>query len=204
MIGRIRGEVIERAVGRLVVDVNGVGYLVVVSALVNFPVGERVDLHIHTAVRDDAITLFGFSTREEKELFDLLIGVPSVGPTKAMGILQTPVANFVDMVARREPARLAKLPGVGKKTAERILVDLADKVAAIGGGGGAPTLPAKAPKTPPAGPPVLGDLVSALVNMGFKEATAIEVGEASVEQLGAEAGLDNLLRDALSRARPKL
>lgn len=205
MIGRIRGEVIERSVGRLVIDVNGVGYVVHVSALVSFPVGERVDLHVHTAVRDDAITLFGFASRPEKELFDLLLAVPGVGPVKAMGILQTPVETFVELVARREPARLAKLPGVGKKTAERIMVDLADKIAALGAEG-PPVVVAVSSSggaSPPSAP-VAADLISALVNLGFKEAVASEVARGSIEALGEEAALDDLLRDALSRARPKL
>jgi Holliday junction DNA helicase RuvA len=118
--------------------------------------------------------------------------------------LQTPVPSFVELVARREPAKLAKLPGVGKKTAERILVDLADKIAALGApaGGPAPTSP-EPPATAPSGPPVLGDLVSALVNLGFKEAVAAESARAAVENLGADAPLDALLRDALARNRPR-
>ena len=200
MIGRLRGTVIERGVTHLIVDVGGVGYLVGVTAQANFRTGEDVDLHIHTAVRDDAINLFGFSAREEKELFDLLIGVPGVGPVKAMGILQTPVSTFVELVARREPARLAKLPGVGKKTAERILVDLADKIAALG-----PAL-SEAPSVRPAAPirpsaPAWDDLVSALVNLGFKEAIAEESARAALAELGPDAPLDALLRDALARNR---
>lgn len=206
MIGRLRGKVWERTPQRIILDVGGVGYVVNVTTQVALRPGEQADLHVHTAVRDDAITLFGFATAEEKDLFDLLIGVPGVGPVKAMGILQTPVETFVELVARREPGQLAKLPGVGKKTAERILVDLADKVASI-----APAaavmgvrLPAPAATTKRLeGPPVLADLVSALVNLGFKEATAVESAKASLEGLGESASLEDLLRDALARNRPR-
>lgn len=203
MIGRLRGEVIERTAPRLVIDVGGVGYVVTVTAQVNPRLGERIDLHVHTAVRDDAITLFGFASREEKELFDLLIGVSGVGPVKAMSMLQTPVATFIELVARREPAQLAKLPGVGKKTAERILVDLGDKIAALGP---APLTarPAVAAATVLSGPPVVADLVSALINLGFRDNVARETAQASLSALGEDAALDALLRDALARNRPKL
>lgn len=205
MIGRLRGEIIERLAQQVIVDVHGVGYLVTVSPQAELRVGSACDLFVYTAVRDDAINLFGFLSREEKELFDLLIGVPGVGPVKAMNILQTPVANVVEMVAAREPARLAKLPGVGKKTAERLLVDLADKIAALGvPTGSAASGPVKAAPAPLSGPPVLADVVSAMVNLGFKEAIAAEAAKASVDALGAEAPLDALIRDALVRSRPKV
>ena len=200
MIGRIRGEVIEREVGRVVVDVHGVGYVVHVGALLSVAPGEAVDLHVHTAVRDDAITLFGFATREEKAIFDLLLGVPGVGPSNAMGILQTPLSSFVELVPRREPGQLAKLPGVGKKTAERILVDLGDKIAALGSSR-APPAAARSRGTPVA-PGVVGDLVSALVNLGFKNDLAEELARSAVEVHGEEAALDVLLREALAR-RPQ-
>ncbi len=195
MIGRVRGEVIERGGGHVVVDVGGVGYVVAVTVQAPFRVGERVDLFIHTAVRDDAISLFGFATKEENMLFDLLIGVPGVGPVKAMSILQTPASTFVELVARREPAGLARLPGVGKKTAERILVDLADKIAAIG----TPAVRAPAPVAPTG---ALADLRSALVHLGFKDATAEASARAAVAALGEDAPLEALIREALSRSRP--
>ena len=203
MFARLRGEVIERTTTQIVVDVNGVGYLVTVTTQTSFKMGERVDLHIHTAVRDDAIQLYGFSSRDEKELFDLLITVPGVGPVKAMGILQTPVAQFKMMVGQREAGRLAKLPGVGKKTAERILVDLADKIAVISSGSGVPVI-SKTPKTPRASMnPTTRELevTSALVNLGFKEAIAMESARLSIEKLGQDAVLEELIREALTVSR---
>lgn len=200
MIGRLRGEIIDRTASQLVVDVGGVGYVVTVSAQTTFRMGEKVDLHIHTQVRDDAISLYGFADPVERELFNLLISVPNIGPAKAMGILKTPAITFIELVLKREPGKLAKLPGVGKKTAERILVDLGDKLsghgapAAAGAKGAA--LASSAP-TRPAG--VLGDLVSALVNLGFREDVASATAQAAVEALGEDAGLEALLRQALAK-----
>lgn len=204
MIGRLRGQLVERSVQHVILDVNGVGYLVHVTPHVSTPINETLALYIHTAVRDDAITLYGFEQKEEQELFLLLIGVPGVGPAKAMGILQTPVSVFMDMVRSRSAAQLAKLPGIGKKTAERMLVDLADKISALSH---SPNTTDSVKKKGAARAPltsVLDDMVSALVNLGFKESVAMETAQASIAELGEEAGLDVLIRDALARSRPKI
>lgn len=200
MIGRLRGEVIDRTATQLIVDVQGVGYVVTVTPQTHFPLNERVDLYIHTQVRDDAISLYGFADPVEKELFNLLLGVPNIGPAKAMGILKTPALTFIELVLTREPGKLAKLPGVGKKTAERILVDLADKMNGVGGSS-RPVVAAASgvAATRPSG--VLGDLISALVNLGFREEGAATQAEAAVEKLGQDAGLEALLREALSKPR---
>lgn len=198
MIGRLRGEVIERTATSVLVDVNGVGYQVNVTIQCPFRVGERVDVHIHTNVREDAIQLFGFADAIEREVFHHLIGVQSVGPVKAMGILQTPVADFIELVLRREPARLAKLPGVGKKTAERILLDLYDKLAAL-----RPSLTVVGESTnsslPSSG--VAKDLLSALVNLGYREAVAEQTASAALGRLGEDAPLETLIKDALTNGR---
>ena len=203
MIGRLRGEVVEVGPNQLVIDVGGVGYVVMVSRNVAVELGERIELHIYTAVRDDAITLFGFQQRVEKRVFDLLIGVPGVGPVKAMNILQTPVPVFAEMIMQRNVSQLAKLPGVGKKTAERLLVDLTDKLDAMGlsEAKSAAAVPAYTPSAISLSP-VMHDLVSALVNLGFKEAAATETAKASISALGERTTLDVLLRDALARSRP--
>lgn len=131
MIGRLRGQVIERTSNTLLLDVHDVGYLVTVTAQCRFTVGERVDLIIHTHVREDALQLYGFSDTIEREVFDLLLGVPSIGPVKAMAILATPVGQIIQHVLEKDPLKLAKLPGVGKKTAERMVVDLFDKMISL-------------------------------------------------------------------------
>lgn len=195
MIGRLRGIVLDRTSSSLIVDVHDVGYLVSVSGQCRAGVGERVDLHIYTHVRDDAIQLYGFTDATERELFDLLITVPSVGPVKALGILATPADEIVRYVMEKSSAKLSKLPGVGKKTAERIVLDLYDKVAAI-----APRAPAPAGALGVPGSAVLDDLVSALTNLGFRPAVAGEAARSAVDRLGDAADLETLLRDALLQA----
>jgi Holliday junction DNA helicase RuvA len=192
VIRRLRGEVIERTATSIVVDVQGVGYYVQVSKRAGHPIGGRVDIHIHTHVREDALALFGFSDELEREVFDLLLSVPSIGPVKAMAILETPPDELVLAVRGRDVALLAKLPGIGKKTAERMVVDLHDKFQAL-----------PLPSTP-SGRPIaahqsglLGDLTSALVNLGYKPASAEHAAQKSVERLGPEAELQALLREAL-------
>lgn len=202
MIGRLRGEVLERTATSLIVDVQGVGYVVTVTPQTPFRVGEQVDLHIHTQVRDDAISLYGFADPLEREVFDLLIQVPGVGPAKAMGILKTPATSFIQMVLERQPGKLAKLPGVGKKTAERLLVDLADKMTALRPAGMTIPEPATSgPRTTARPTGVVGDVVSALVNLGFKDDAALAAAKAAAEKLGEKAGLEALLREALSKPR---
>lgn len=199
MIGRLRGAVIDREATQLVIDVNGVGYVVTVTPQTPFMVGDTVDLYIHTQVRDDAISLYGFVDPVEREMFNLLIKVPNIGPVKAMSILKTPANTLIDLVLTKEPAKLAKLPGVGKKTAERILVDLSDKMAGVGGTRAPVTARGTAAPTRPAG--IMGDLVSALVNLGYREEPATVTAEATAEKLGEDATLEELLREALSKPR---
>lgn len=199
MIGRLRGTVIERVADQLTVDVGGVGYVVRVTPQSPHAVGEDVDLHVHTQVREDAINLYGFSDSQEREVFNLLIGVPNIGPVKAMQILRTPVAQVIELVVRREPGPLAKLPGVGKKTAERILVDLPDKFAALG-----PTTEGISPRPPPPmSTKALTDLTSALVNLGFRASAAEEMARGTIARHGEEVSLETLLRAALNEGAPR-
>lgn len=181
----------------MLVDVHDVGYVVNVSPQCRFGLGERADLHIHTHVREDALSLYGFSDPLEREVFDLLITVPSIGPVKAMQILATPAIDIIDAVVERNPGRLAKLQGVGKKTAERMLVDLHEKMSQLRSQSGdrAIPLPPIQKKTP-----VLEDLTSALVNLGFRPAIADESAASAVKRLGEDAGLQALLKDALMHA----
>ena len=195
MIGRIRGEVIDRTANAVVVDVGGVGYVVTVTAHAQIRLGEAVDLFVHTHVREDALLLYGFRERLERDVFDMLITVPNVGPVKAMQILQTPVGDLIALVTKRDAKGLSKLPGVGKKTAERLLVDLADKLQGI------------SPQHAAAQPSQFGetererDLYSALANLGFKDAIAAELTRRSIAKLGQDAALEALIKDALTAPR---
>ena len=137
MIALVRGEVAVRRGDHVVVDVNGVGYRLAVSAetLRQVPaVGNAVALHTHLVVRDDALALFGFATEEERDLFLLLVGVQAVGPKMALAVLGggTP-RELVGALAAGDTARLQAVPGIGKRTAERIVVELREKVGASAG-----------------------------------------------------------------------
>lgn len=204
MIGWLKGRVMERTATRVLLDVGGVGYDVHVTVQNPVRTDADAELFIHTNVREDALQLFGFADRRERELFHLLIGVPNIGPVKAMQILQTPVDDFVKMAAERDAGRLAKLPGVGKKTAERLLVDLADKLGALGPAGGDPPVPAPSAASPK------DDLVSALVNLGYREHMAEEAADFALAHAAAGPGdgsgedrpIHELVRIALGALRP--
>ncbi len=182
----------------MLVAVHDVGYLVHVSAQSTYGVGQTAELHIYTHVREDIIALYGFADPLEREVFDLLITVPSIGPVKAMQILSTTPYDLIDMVVKKDPVRLAKLPGVGKKTAERMMVDLFEKMVALRpriaelSNTSQPPMVSKSPE--------LDDLTSALLNLGFRPAIAEEAAATAVKRLGAAAGLQALLKDALMHA----
>lgn len=199
MIGRLRGEIIDRALGLVVVDVHGVGYRVAIPEGSPLRLGQAVDLHVHTHVREDALLLFGFETALELSVFELLLTVPGVGPVKAMGMLRTSVAELVELILVGDPGRLSKLPGVGKKTAERLVLDLREKLRDLGpiGASGAPT-----PRPLPVADARARDLLSALINLGFREAAAEEAAKGALSRLGPEASLEALLKEALLTRRP--
>ena len=133
MIALIHGEVMVRRGDHVVISANGVGYRLNVSAetLSHVPrIGETVTLHSHLIVRDDALLLYGFATEEERDLFLLLIGVQGVGPKMALAVLSGgPPRELLKAVAAGDLARLQAVPGIGKRTAERIVVELREKVA---------------------------------------------------------------------------
>jgi holliday junction DNA helicase RuvA len=138
LIAAIRGVVIARGADHVVVETNGVGYKVFVP---RHPSRDDVLLHTHQVVREDAQALYGFETREELALFDLLIGVSGVGPKAALSILSVArPAEVASAIASSDAAALARAPGVGKKTAERLIVDLRGKIGRVAGepAGGAP------------------------------------------------------------------
>jgi holliday junction DNA helicase RuvA len=138
LIAAIRGVIIARGADHVVVETNGVGYKVFVP---RHPSRDEVLLHTHQVVREDAQALYGFETREELALFDLLIGVSGVGPKAALSILSVArPAEVASAIASSDAAALARAPGVGKKTAERLIVDLRGKLGRVAGGptGGAP------------------------------------------------------------------
>jgi Holliday junction DNA helicase RuvA len=196
VIARLTGIVVEKGAADAVLDVGGVGYLVHLSTatLAQLPAaGERATLRTFTNVRQDAIELFGFATEEEEAVFRALIEVKGVGPRAAQNILSGIEAReLAAAVAQGELARLTKVPGVGKKTAERLVVELREKLAVLARAAG----PARAA----AGGDALDQLRQALVNLGYKAPQA----EGAVDRLRQTSDgkpLDDLLRDALKLLR---
>lgn len=193
MIGALRGVILEKTAGEVVVDVGGVGYRVVVSTLQSQklgPPGETVSLRIQTMVREDAITLYGFTAREEETLFLMLISVSNVGPKLAMAILSgLELDQLVTAIAQSDVTRLTRIHGVGKKTAERVILELKDKVKLTSGG------------VVPAAGGTRGDLVSALVNLGYKDVQAHHAAEQVLKKEPATAPLETLLKAALKSLR---
>ena len=185
MIGRLVGIIAEKSPPQLLLDVNGVGYEVDVpmSSFYNLPaVGERVTLLTHFVVREDAQVLFGFLTREERATFRLLVKISGVGPRTALSILSgLSVDELARAVSLQESGRLIKVPGIGKKTAERLLLELKGKL------GDAVAAPAQAPGSSGA------DIVQALVALGYSDREAA----ATMKTLPAEIGVADGIRMAL-------
>ncbi len=196
MIARLSGIVAEKGADRAVVDVGGVGYLVHLSARSAAalpPEGGSATLRTYPHVRQDAIDLFGFASEDEESVFRALIDVKGVGPRAAQNILSGIEAReLAQAVAQGDVARLTKVPGVGKKTAERLVVELKEKLVALARAAG----PARARP----GADALEQLRTALVNLGYKAPQADGALDALRE--GAEGKrLDELLREALKLLR---
>jgi Holliday junction DNA helicase RuvA len=197
MIGRLKGKVVADEPPALTVDVQGVGYEVAcpvgTAERARIASGE-VDLWVHTVLRSDALELFGFGSELERRVFRQLISVPNVGPRTALGVLSAlPVTELVQAVQRSDLARLTRVPGIGKKTAERLVLELRGKLPLDG--------VEEAPHVAPAAARANNDdksrLVAALTNMGYRSAEA----ERAVQTLGprvGEAPLSTLLREALA------
>ena len=190
MIGSLRGKLIEKRPNQLLVDVNGVGYQVQIPLSTFAGLGAlhaEASLLIHTHVREDQITLYGFVTAREKQCFELLISASGVGPSLALKILSgMSIEELVPAIRKSDLAQLVKIPGVGRKTAERIVVELRDKLVVI--------------DVPEAGRPstrsqLEDDVASALMNLGYDEKSV----ERAVEKSRAASGNDfeKLLRSSL-------
>ena len=193
MIAQLVGALAHKSPEELVVDVHGVGYHVLVSLNCFYRLpepGDVVQLLIHTHVREDSLQLYGFLDRGEKELFLMLLGVAGIGPRLALNILSgTPTPELVDALDRGDVARLMAIPGVGKKTAERLIVELRDKVG---------RMRAVRPLEEPRGPTAAeSEAVSALVNLGYRRADA-ERAVKGAAAAGA-ADLEDLIRHALRK-----
>ena len=182
MIGRLSGTLLEKHPPQIVIDVNGVGYEVDVpmSTLYNLPAtGERVTLLTHFAVREDAQQLYGFLSATERDTFRQLIKISGVGPKLALSVLSgLSVQDLAQAVALQETGRLTKIPGVGKKTAERLLLELKGKLADEIGAGGAVAARGAG-----------GDVLNALVALGYSDKEAALAVKALPEDVAVEEGI---------------
>ena len=191
MIGQLRGRLYDKRPNQVMVDVGGVGYLVAVPLSTYAALGElhtEVTLLIHTHVREDAFSLYGFLSSREKHFFELLLGASGVGPSLALKILSgMSVEELVPAIRGGDVARLTKIPGVGRKTAERMVVELKDKLEAV-------TIAEE--KLPASKAGVEADVVSALTNLGYDGRTA-ENAVAESKRSAGVASFEKLLKAAL-------
>ena len=193
MIGLLRGRLLEKRPNQVILDVGGVGYLVAVPLSTFAGLGElhaEVTLLIHTHVREDALALYGFLSAREKHFFELLLGASGVGPSLALKILSgMNVEELVPAIRTGDLVRLTKIPGVGRKTAERIVVELKDRLEMV----------AKEGERPAAASPARteADVKSALVNLGYDERTA-DSGVAEAKHEAGTSNFEKLLRAALA------
>jgi Holliday junction DNA helicase RuvA len=191
MIAHLRGTLLATSPGHAIVDCQGVGYDVTVSmnTFTQLPdVGREVSLFIYTNVREDQIALFGFHLAEEKALFEKLLAVSGIGPKLAVNILGgMNTRDLVGIIRGGDAAKLTRMPGVGKKTAERMVLELKDKLADFG----------VTPAAPRPKHVLEEDVLSALVNLGYQPAAA----EKALEQLGPAEGrnFEQLFRAALAQ-----
>lgn len=195
MIALVKGELAYKSIDHVIIDVNGVGYrlFIPLSTFYSLPEDGPVKLFVHTHVREDALQLYGFLTPEERELFATLIGISGVGPKLAVNILShIPVAELKAAIVNSDVKRLSALPGIGRKTAERLVLELKDKLtlpqglnAATGGPG----------RIAVSGSDPFADVVSALVNLGYKEAQARKI--LGNMELAPDTPMEEILKGAL-------
>jgi holliday junction DNA helicase RuvA len=192
MIAHLRGKLLAKRPNQAIVETGGVGYDVTISipTYSDLPaVGGEVALHVHTHVREDIIALYGFLRSSEKTLFEKLITVSGIGPKLAITILSGMAADeMVNAIRGNDIARLTRIPGIGKKTAERMVLELRDKMT-IEKAGEVPTAPAMSP--------VEEDVLSALMNLGYQRVAA-EKAVAAVSRSGKTGPFDAMFREALA------
>ncbi|HET9369373.1 MAG TPA: Holliday junction branch migration protein RuvA [Vicinamibacterales bacterium] len=191
MIAHLAGRLLEKHVQRLVVDVGGVGYEVIVPLSTYYGVGDpgaAIALRIHTHVREDALQLFGFATPLELSLFERLIAVNGIGPKVALSVLSgIEPPDLVRAIRQADLGRLTRIPGVGKKTAERLVLEMKDRL---------PAVVADEPEAPVESGDVRDDVLSALANLGYQRAAA-EKAVDRVRQRSPQADFEPLLREVL-------
>ena len=191
MIAYLKGRILQKTPAQVIVDVGGVGYCASIPLSTYFQLGEEkspCELHIYTHLTDSSLSLFGFSTIEEKDSFLKLIGVSGIGPKLALSVLSGIGPAELEMAVRSsDVARITKIPGIGKKLAMRIALELQEKM-----GKKEAVLPTESSKEKE-------DLISALLNLGFRRKEVEEIVDRTIKMLGPEAGEEKLLRECLRK-----
>ena len=195
MIAFLSGKLISKQANTVIVDVGGVGYEVMIPLSTFYELGEigaDVQLRIYTSVREDAIQLFGFRTTRERELYLKLISVQGIGPKSGIAMLSGMSGDEIISAIRTDDlARLVTIPGIGRKTAERLVIELRDKVGELSDGSAPRTSASQVPADS-----VFDDALSALVNLGYQKNAAEKALQQAVKD-GAEVSVQKLLRAAL-------
>jgi Holliday junction DNA helicase RuvA len=199
VIAHLRGQILSKTPNAVVIDCGGVGYELAISVTTYTEIGEigaEARLHVHTHVREDALQLFGFHEVTEKRLFEKLLTISGIGPKLAITVLSGIAAGrLVAAIRGGDHATLTKIPGIGKKTAERVVLELKDKLEDLAG-----SAPASA-----SGAPSLGataeDVLSALVNLGYPRPVAQKAVEAAAKDAAVSGDFERLFRAAMSAVR---
>jgi Holliday junction DNA helicase RuvA len=207
MIGRLRGQVLAKHPPQLLLDVNGVGYELEAPMSTFYelpPVGESVTLVTHLAVREDAHSLYGFIRERDRDLFRALLKVTGIGARTALAILSAmDVARFIACIDQEDATALTRVPGIGTKTAQRLIIELRDRLDTIGSGfASVGAAPGVAPRSgvPGSNPPgALADAVSALIALGYKPADANRMARAADD--GTRSS-EEIIRAALRAVNP--
>lgn len=195
MIACLRGNIINRSINRVIVDVQGVGYDVSVSlaTLESLPREGEAFLYVHTAMKENSLELYGFSSPEEKILFEMLISISGIGPRTSLNILSgIPHDVFRIAVLESDIQKLSSIPGIGKKSAQRIVLELREKLKKS-------QITAGVPQLEGSGTNVQSDLISSLVNLGYKEKLAEAMAANVIKDNGSNIDLESALKLALKK-----
>lgn len=191
MIGYLKGNLIQKSPNQIVLDIGGVGYCVWVPLSTYFELGDlddKVELFVYTHLTDNSLSLYGFSTEKEKDIFLKLIGISGIGPKLALNILSgIGVSDLEEAIRQSDVVRISLIPGIGKKTALRIALELQEK------------LEKKEKILKVKGFQEREDLISALMNLGFKRKEVEKIVDETINKLTVEAGFEHLLRESLKR-----
>ena len=195
MIAHLIGKLIYKSPDHSIVDVKGIGYKIFTPLSTYYVLpktGESVTLHIHTRVREDELKLFGFLTEEEQTIFEKLITINKVGPKLALGILSgMSPENLLTAIMNNDAARLSSIPGVGKKTAERLTLEMKDKLSDL-----TFEMAHQQDTEVPEGP--YEDALSALVNLGYKKPQAEKSLKSAYNTIGEDGSLEDLIKESLN------